>query len=248
MHTVVSTSINREGLADYFSSFVHRWGGICVCEERKFIYMKPAKTAGTSILRHVLEPNVVGIIHEKNHPDAFQTWLNRVTDQELESYFIFSVVRNPWDRLVSITSYFQISPQDFIRDFSVYQETPIIRLHSLPQAIYTHRQGQPFVNQICRFETLQADFNLVCDRIGLERQQLPVVNRSLHAHYSRYFTLEGRERVHEIYQEDIAYFGYMFEQLPPLREKARVWLMDRKRHLAKRLKKRGKRHESIEGR
>src|SRR5690348_4048323 len=104
------------GLADYLRTFEHP-GGIIVSEERKFIYMKAPRTAGTSILRKVLEPAIPGMIHEKDAPEAFAAWKRRITDERLAEYFIFSFVRNPWDRFVSIACYFKLSVAQLARQF-----------------------------------------------------------------------------------------------------------------------------------
>ena len=42
-----------QNLSDYLKKFPHQ-GGIIVCEEKKFIYMKACKTAGTSISKVLL--------------------------------------------------------------------------------------------------------------------------------------------------------------------------------------------------
>ncbi len=201
---------NREGLADFFRLHPHP-GGIIVCEEPKFIYMKPSKTAGTSILRHGLQNRLEGIFHHKDHPERFAEWIGSITDEELEEYFIFSVVRNPWDRLVSIASYFDFPFKEFVRRLDAYWEDEIVRVHSLPLHLYTHQEGVPFVDFICRFESLQADMNLVFDRIGLGREPLAFVNRSRHRHYSVYYGREEVEVVESLYAQDIEYHGYMFE-------------------------------------
>ena len=86
--------LNRTGLASYLRSHEHP-GGIIVCKQPKIIYMKSTKTAGTSILCATLEKKVSGIFHFKNQSDQFQKWVSHITDDELEEYYIFSVVRNP---------------------------------------------------------------------------------------------------------------------------------------------------------
>lgn len=96
----------RDGLADFLRRHAHA-GGIIVCESRRFLCMKPCRTGGTSLLREFLEPRVPGIIHQKDHPKEFREWMSRITDDSLREYFIFSVIRNPWDRAVSIATYFR---------------------------------------------------------------------------------------------------------------------------------------------
>ena len=204
----------RTGLSDCLRSHAHP-GSIIACEERKFIYMKPGKTAGTSILRRDFEGRIPGIIFLKDYPEQIQEWLARITDEELEDYFIFTVVRNPWDRLVSIASYFNIPFNDLVHNLPKYWENDDVRTHSLPCHLYTHHHGVRFADMICRFECIQPDLNLVYDRLGIERRGLTHANRSNHAHYSRYYGDEEREIVGRVYAKDIEYFGYMFEQAEP---------------------------------
>jgi len=201
---------SRTGLTKYLSNHQHT-RGIIVCPERKFIYMKATKTAGTSILRGILENQIEGIIHQKDHPGQFHNWLSDITDDLLEDYFIFSIVRNPWDRVVSIASYFNIPLKEFLLDFDKYCEDRWIRIHSLPLHIYTHFNDHQFADMICRFEALQDDMKLVFDRINIPRIPIPYINPTDHQHYSRYYGKKEIDLVQGIYQKDISYYGYKFE-------------------------------------
>lgn len=201
---------NRTGLSAYLSNHEHQ-AGIIVCEKKKFIYMKPTKTAGTSILRMNLEKRLPGIIHKKDHPQQFNKWIEKITDEELNDYFIFSVVRNPWDRLVSVAAYFKIPFKKFVHNVHEYRKDDNLKIHSLPQHFYTHYNGNIFVDMFCRFESLQADINLVFDRIGIERNKLPYVNRSSHRYYASYYSEDEIKIVEDLYADDINYYGYMFD-------------------------------------
>ncbi len=201
--------ISKSGLSTYLSNHTHP-RGIIVCPERKFIYMKATKTAGTSVLRGVLEPKISGIIHQKDHPDEYQTWLDGITDEILKEYFIFTVIRNPWDRVVSIASYFDIQLSEFLQKFDHFCEDERIRIHSLPLHFYSHNNGQQFADYICRFETLQQDMNHVFAQIDLPQTQLPFMNPSDHQHYSTYYGPDEIDLVGDLYQKDITYYGYTF--------------------------------------
>jgi hypothetical protein len=95
------------------------------------------------------------------------------------SYFSFSFVRNPWGRAVSDYFYYggprkQKSFKDFLLSL-----TPLDPSHSIPQYDFLcDNQGNVTVDFIGRFENLQEDFNIICDKLDIPRQKLPYKMKS----------------------------------------------------------------------
>jgi hypothetical protein len=70
--------------------------------------------------------------------------------------------------------------------------------------------GEVVVDYVGRFENLQNDFDVVCDKIGMDTPSLPRALETQHEHYTEYYDSETREHVGLRYKEDIEYFGYEF--------------------------------------
>ncbi|KXO06411.1 hypothetical protein [Marinobacter excellens] len=63
---------------------------------------------------------------------------------------------------------------------------------------------------IGRFESLDADFQNVCDRLGLRDLSLPQLRAGTGQDYRKAFTAEMVDIVGDIYQRDIRALGYDF--------------------------------------
>jgi hypothetical protein len=128
-------------------------------------------------------------------------------------YFTWTIVRNPWDRLVSVyknkaskgygpwRNFKNLTFSDFIINKKGVKDS-----HTCVQKT----QFPPNIDFVGKFENLQEDFNTVCDKIRIPRQQLPLINKSKHRPYAEYYNDETREIVTERYIRDIEYFGYEF--------------------------------------
>ena len=146
-------------------------------------------------------------------------------------YFSFTTVRNPWDRLVSTYFYdlscyrnpeiVEIPRRTLIHKlgaegFGHYVKNYLTSLLGDPsriQNLHYSPQINWFKNKfdyVCRFENFQSDFDQVCRQTGMQRQELPHLNRSSHKNYAEYYDNETRKLVANIYAKDIKEFGYEF--------------------------------------
>ena len=188
--------------------------------EHKFIFVHIPKTAGITVIQMLSRACSVDDKFKSGHP-IYDKYLE-FFGQSIKEYFSFCIVRNPWDRLVSVFHYLQNGGRNnkdakqgemlkdynfksFVHDFS-FEKFPYI--HFKPQ-MYFIKSVDNF-DYIGRLENLQEDFNIICDKIGIPRQQLPHQNKSKHKHYTEYYDDETREIVAQKYAKDIEYFGYKF--------------------------------------
>jgi hypothetical protein len=123
-----------------------------------------------------------------------------------EEYFKFAVIRNPWDRLVSL--YF--SPHKGNADFDRKKFTEVVKNEKKGmQSPYVTENGRLATDSLIRFESLVEDFARVCDRLGIVAE-LPHVNKSSHQPYREYYDKKLMNLVYKLYREDIDRFGYEF--------------------------------------
>ena len=132
-----------------------------------------------------------------------------------DSYFSFTFVRNPYSRAVSLYNYnkpFQKNSDQFsFRDY-ITSDDPKLNCdpaHGRHQHEYVFDcEGKSMIDFVGRVENIQEDFNTICDRIGIARIELPIVNKKTFKHYTEYYDDETRSIVAELYKQDFEKFNY----------------------------------------
>jgi hypothetical protein len=132
---------------------------------------------------------------------------------ELRRCFKFAFVRNPFDKAVSLYRYHTGTGEVEASDFKAYLERFRERyMDAEPQVEWLSDDGgRMLVDYVGRFETLQADFDGICARIGLPRATLPHRNRSERVDFRDYYDGESRRWVAEVFRPDLEAFGYGFD-------------------------------------
>lgn len=144
-----------------------------------------------------------------------------VAQDVLDEMFVFTLVRNPWDRAVSY--YHWLREQSFdhhavglakaleFRPFLSHPNTQA-GFRAMPAAAYVRRSdGCEQCHSFVRIEHLEQDLKPVEAHLGFALN-LPHVNQSeRRADYQSYFDTESQQLVHDMCHEDIARFGYAFE-------------------------------------
>ena len=189
--------------------------------KNKWLYIAPPKT-GSETLRGVLDKytNIMGV-GPKEDKKEFPPYTH-ATAHDLQicfkaqgwdwnEYFKFSVARNPWSRAVSIYKYG--IQQNRLEDIPFKEAVKTWNKYMSHWPCYDYhfdKQGNQIVDFILKLENLQEDFDVVCDKIGIPRQQLPHVNKTKHKHYTEYYDDETREIVAEKFKKDVEQYGYRF--------------------------------------
>lgn len=141
-------------------------------------------------------------------------------EEEIEGFFVFTMVRNPWDRMVSY--YHWLREQGFDHpavalaqelDFSAFlnHEHTRATIRAAPYGTYvTNRHGAERCDAFVRLEHLSEDLAPVQKHLGFDLA-LPHSNASARKEgYAEAYSKADRALVGEICAADIARFGYSF--------------------------------------
>jgi hypothetical protein len=218
---------------------------VLVSFQNEFIYTKTEKTAGTSVEiffepyclppggyqevqfrpETVTDYGVVG--HRGPDMPSDTIWYNHMPAERIRNYlghdvwnqfFKFCVVRNPFDKLVSMYFFHRSREEDhpMDRDFSAIRRDFLIWLKGGPfrgdQDKYLI-DGSVCVDYFIRFETLFDGLTTVCRKLGIERDAAELgrfksESRLTDRPFSEFYDREAQGIVAEAYAFELDYFGY----------------------------------------
>ena len=208
-----------------------------ISHKHKFIFIAVPKTGSVSIRNILDEYSDIRYDNFNNKNPHATIWDVKkelfVNDtKKFNSYFKFAFVRNPWARMASWYEFMckqvhktESQKYDFVEThYDTYKNISLMGFNRFIKFLYEKNKsyylgysryyedenGNNLLDFIGKVENLQEDFDIICDKIGIPKQQLPHKNKSKHKHYTEYYDDKTREIVAEKYAKDIEYFGYEF--------------------------------------
>ena len=180
----------------------------------KLIFVHIARTGGTSIETELTGHDWWLISPETKHLSARQI-RDRAGEDRWNRYFKFSVVRNPWDRVVSMFATGWWMGDHRQRDARAEFAYFIANLAPHPNEPYASLQYSEIINEkldmIVRYEALQDGFDRVCEAIDRPTTMLGRQEARPRLHYSVYYDDTTRRQVGELFRRDIEDYAYAFD-------------------------------------
>ena len=205
-----------------------------ISDKYKFIYVRNAKTASTSLMhwktgpirKHVTEwyipEEAISRVHDQHHI-PYRILKDYLNAEQIDTYFSFGFVRNPYDRLFSAFNYakgWYENPQTNVNNVKpenpgiiennfrkwVYSEHELNGLHGKYASQHYYLDGCMYIG---RFETLQHDVNTILRCIGLPAQILDRVNiSSVRENSLNRYDVSLKEFVYKTFEEDFDVYKY----------------------------------------
>jgi hypothetical protein len=201
-----------------------------IFNEKKVIFLHIGKTGGFSVEKALgLPPRdyrkfcpefLFGVNKGVMVQHARLPYLEQFMTEPQKKFYKFTIIRNPWDRMVSAFYYLKPAHLKAFGSFESWLEHKHQSVvsgrwgegsHFVPQIEYTHRNGKQIVDKIIRFENLGQEFRRMCRLNGIEASELQKLNASrLRDKRLEDYTPKTRQMVYEMYQTEIEHFGFKY--------------------------------------
>lgn len=183
------------------------------------IYKHIPKCAGNSIIKSLSDDIVV---HGHSIRDKGYRHLYHEVRDNYDS-FVFTFVRNPFDRVVSAFFYLNNfgnnfdDYMDYKNYISQYRDNfpefikrafPAVmnQIHFMPQYKWIYFGNKSICNYIGRYESLNDDYNYIAKLLDIKVLPLDKHNTSDHMHYEKYYDEQLRDIIKYWYKKDFELF------------------------------------------
>lgn len=198
-----------------------------ISDEYKFVWYMVNKACTRTLINYFYSDlNII----EQYHPHVFK---------QSDNYYKFTVVRNPWDRLISAWKNKIVEKpiaknmdqfRQYKHDFASFVHGVAKTNVNLPTSMgpITESNSHLFSDRhiksqytmipvdvdidVYKTENIHNDIKRICTAIKYPIKELPHLNKSNHSDRHDYYNDTTRAIVEDVYQKDIETFKYTFDE------------------------------------
>jgi chondroitin 4-sulfotransferase 11 len=194
-----------------------------------FIFIHIPKCGGSIIEKSLgVDYNKsIGFDFEHHHQNVFNSkyfkilHYKNILGEEFKKYFSFTLIRNPWERMVSnylsdLTSN-DVSlngniKYDDKKDITFEQYLDIIYNNDMGIFVQDYQSWYRDVDYVCKFENIQSDFSYVCGRLGIDNRALEYTDKTYQSkyNYKDYYNSKTKDIIFKNFKYDILKYKYEF--------------------------------------
>ena len=174
-----------------------------IIREHKAIFIHIPKNAGTSIEAYFANESVR--VQPSKHADIHE--IKRKFKNSYKKYKKFTVIRNPYDKMVSWYFYLKRNLGDYnVIEFNDWIIDPLKFWHADDPVSFLKNQHEWIDDTVVviKYENLNKEINNFFNK----KIDLPVMNKSNHKHYLKYYNKKSLNIIYDRYKEDFKKFNY----------------------------------------
>ncbi|WP_263834161.1 sulfotransferase family protein [Salinibacter sp.] len=217
--------------------------------EHEFIFVHIPRTAGTRLSKEICkkigikkwreyigEPeeliNREGNYMGNKYSGEYRRWegnkhisavdLKKRLDKDVwKSYFKFAVVRNPWDRVLSL--YLKrikdsALPSRIINNCKICFNSYLNMKFNIGFGGYKRqtdfildREENMFLDYVGKYERMESDLRKISEKIGIDLNVKGKYDSTMERDYREFYLFGSEKIIEDIFIEEIKMFGYSFE-------------------------------------
>lgn len=156
---------------------------------------------------------------------TYKECIDNYGEETWNSYFTFSFVRNPWDRIISWIFYSnrmesdptgkvlqphqQHLPDEYVR-IKLKNPKPYWVKNTYTSLLGIKPNKKHKLDFIGKTENMKNDLNFIRDKLKIQKD-IKILNKTKHRkHYTEYYDDNTMRLIGELFKDDIEYFGYKF--------------------------------------
>ncbi len=189
--------------------------GLTIHEQKKFVYVRVPKVA-----THSMASFLAGSLTPP------PTWHRRAfMPKNLDGWFVFTVVRNPWDRIAASWKEKVVAATNPMPFYQPWTKQPFeafvehlttLNLDTVEDHVRRQTALVPLddLDFVARIEEIATDIEVITSTVGIKTDALQTLNRSpksVRGSYRDVYDDTTRQIIAELYADEINRFAYNFD-------------------------------------
>ena len=195
-----------------------------ICHSKKCIFIHIPKTAGTSIEQFIKNKGknyieLLGVQNDRSMHHLMAKEIKKLYPYQFPTYYKFSIVRNPYDRLLSEYYWTPVknlgykagkSKADFLYKViniianNSYSDN-IYYDHFIPQYMFIYDNTKLLIDHLFKYESLELAMPIIKKKLEIDAELLHL-NKTKIERIG--WTTNQKEKIYKLYKNDFILFGY----------------------------------------
>jgi len=190
-----------------------------ISHKHRFIFVHVGRTGGSSLerLAGIDQTNDPRTSHTGNtdFSEKHATFSDyyRQYPKQFPHYFKFTIIRNPYERLVSAWFWRCTIVKDHqcsFLEFALSRPENWSFKSRLELEHLCFSESVDTFDFVARYENINSDLRYICSQTGLDYSKYPHTNKTEHLDYWKYYDDKTMKLVTKRFRLDIEYFDYTF--------------------------------------